>query len=401
MTIFLKNGIAILIGYLLGSILPAYLLCRIFKGIDIRRLGTGNPGTLNLRRSVGLRFAIPTAIYDTLKGIVALILARYLFDLSPEFSYLCALAAVLGHIFPFYLRFRGGQGAATSTGLLLYSLLTLTIKNKHFLFLLDFTTIIGTIILTFIITRKEDFLSITILPQFCFYLLHQFPFAVEHIVIILVAAYLIFLGIVNIIKFKLFHIDLIKFPQFKPVRTLLRPLAMSFPLLSFYLSKQQLLTLIGSVLALFFALDIIRITIMRKKSLAEITKLYKIQEERRISSMTIFLLGCFLSFLLFQSSIAILAIAFLIFGDLVAVLSGMAFGKHPLFGKSLEGSLGHLMASIVTGYIFHFYLDLPLFLIWIGSVTATIAELIPFGIDDNLSVPMLSGGVMTALIILS
>ena len=112
--------ISILIGYFLGGILPSYIFGKL-KGIDIREEGTKNAGTSNAFKVLGLKYAIPTALYDTLKGLLAMLVA---YSLGAPFIFvqLSGIATILGHVFPFYLQFRGGQGNATATGILLYYL---------------------------------------------------------------------------------------------------------------------------------------------------------------------------------------------------------------------------------------------------------------------------------------
>ena len=123
--------ICIIIGYLLGGILPAFIFGKI-KGIDIREEGTKNAGTANAFKVLGLSYAIPTALYDTLKGLLAMLIA-YSLNANFIFIQISGLAVIVGHVFPFYLNFRGGQGNATATGLLLYYLVNyLTISFNIF-----------------------------------------------------------------------------------------------------------------------------------------------------------------------------------------------------------------------------------------------------------------------------
>lgn len=111
--------ISIVVGYFCGCFQTAYIIGR-FNKIDIREHGSGNAGTTNTLRTLGKRAALLTFLGDALKGIVGVLLARYLFaPMSPSIdaNVLCLLAgfgAVLGHNFPFYLHFKGGKGIATT-----------------------------------------------------------------------------------------------------------------------------------------------------------------------------------------------------------------------------------------------------------------------------------------------
>jgi len=114
--------IAIVIGYLLGSFPSAYLAGRLRKGIDIRDVGSKNMGAMNVFYQVGPMEAVLVTLADLGKGIGAILLVRWLLGIS-EFELLTGLtgaAAILGHIFPVFLKFRGGKGAATAIGILIF-----------------------------------------------------------------------------------------------------------------------------------------------------------------------------------------------------------------------------------------------------------------------------------------
>lgn len=106
--------VAVLVSYLLGSIPAAAWVARS-RGIDIRKIGSGNSGATNVLRSLGKGPALVVAIFDILKGVLAVLLGRAL-GLDAPYAALCGLAAVLGHNFSPFLGFRGGKGVATSFG---------------------------------------------------------------------------------------------------------------------------------------------------------------------------------------------------------------------------------------------------------------------------------------------
>lgn len=113
-----------LVGYLLGSINFAIIICKRMAGFDIREKGSKNAGTTNVLRTVGKQAAAMTLICDILKGVVAVLLAMLAAsiwdDADPEaLKYLAGLMAIIGHTFPIYYGFRGGKGVATSLGVLL------------------------------------------------------------------------------------------------------------------------------------------------------------------------------------------------------------------------------------------------------------------------------------------
>lgn len=109
--------LAILVAYVLGSFPSAVLVSRAVAGVDIRTLGDGNMGARNTTRSLGWWPGIMVAILDFGKGAIAVSLARTL-GADPILQLLCGMAAVLGHDYPIWAHFRGGQGMATSLGVL-------------------------------------------------------------------------------------------------------------------------------------------------------------------------------------------------------------------------------------------------------------------------------------------
>jgi glycerol-3-phosphate acyltransferase PlsY len=106
----------ILASYLLGSAPTAYVLVRLLRGQDIRSLGSGNIGAANATRVLGIRWGLAVFAADAVKGCVPSLVAHALgWRSSPELL-LLPCAAFLGHIFPVYLRFKGGKGVATAFG---------------------------------------------------------------------------------------------------------------------------------------------------------------------------------------------------------------------------------------------------------------------------------------------
>jgi len=106
------------LAYLIGSLSFAILLSRLAGMPDPRAGGSGNPGATNMLRLAGKRLAICTLFGDLLKGLLPVLLAASL-DMSVQQQAWIGLAAVCGHLYPLYFRFRGGKGVATAAGALL------------------------------------------------------------------------------------------------------------------------------------------------------------------------------------------------------------------------------------------------------------------------------------------
>jgi len=117
--------INILLSYFIGSISGSMLLGKL-KGIDIRKMGSGNAGGTNAFRTVGALFALGVVSVDILKGVIAVLLISqlnfifiYSLGISHEIIQIsCAIAAVMGHVYPIYYNFKGGKGAGTLIGII-------------------------------------------------------------------------------------------------------------------------------------------------------------------------------------------------------------------------------------------------------------------------------------------
>jgi len=118
-----ENSIAFLLipfaAYLLGSIPFGLLLTKLFGGGDVRKSGSGNIGATNVARVVGPLAGVLTLVFDTAKGMAAVRLAGRFTGESATWMMIAALAVLLGHCFPVWLKFRGGKGVATALGVFL------------------------------------------------------------------------------------------------------------------------------------------------------------------------------------------------------------------------------------------------------------------------------------------
>lgn len=136
--------IAILLGYLLGSSSMTYYLGRL-QNIDVREHGSGNLGASNAAVTMGWGAAVLVAIHDIGKAILAVVLARWLFPGTAYPGELAGVACVIGHMYPFYLGFRGGKGLA--------SLIGLTIA-------LDIRVALGVVILLAVVTVLTNYIAL-------------------------------------------------------------------------------------------------------------------------------------------------------------------------------------------------------------------------------------------------
>jgi glycerol-3-phosphate acyltransferase PlsY len=107
-----------LFGYLVGSIPFSYFVART-QGVDLRTVGSGNTGASNVWRALGFRFFVVALILDILKGWLPTFLAYSVFDRTPTATIAVGVCAMLGHVYPVFMSFRGGKAVATSGGVML------------------------------------------------------------------------------------------------------------------------------------------------------------------------------------------------------------------------------------------------------------------------------------------
>ena len=115
----MQTVIAILIGYLFGCIQAAFILSKLVGKMDIREHGSGNAGASNITTIMGVKYGFIVGLVDVLKGLFAVLVIKWIYPGSPDLAYLSGIMAILGHIFPIYLKFKGGKGVSTSFGVAL------------------------------------------------------------------------------------------------------------------------------------------------------------------------------------------------------------------------------------------------------------------------------------------
>ena len=111
----MKLEIIIIFSYFLGSIPFGYLLTKIFLQKDIREIGSGNIGATNVLRTGNKYIGYATLLFDILKAIIPIIFVKFYYI---DYLYIASLCVFLGHVFPIWLKFKGGKGVATYVGIL-------------------------------------------------------------------------------------------------------------------------------------------------------------------------------------------------------------------------------------------------------------------------------------------
>jgi acyl phosphate:glycerol-3-phosphate acyltransferase len=111
--------ISALIGYALGCLQSAYIIGKLAGKIDIRQHGSNNAGASNVTTVLGWKYGIITALLDIGKAVLAVLIIRYVIPGEVSLEFVAGSFAIIGHVFPFFLKFKGGKGAASLIGMFL------------------------------------------------------------------------------------------------------------------------------------------------------------------------------------------------------------------------------------------------------------------------------------------
>ncbi|MFC1484247.1 glycerol-3-phosphate acyltransferase [Candidatus Neomarinimicrobiota bacterium] len=387
MEIVIRGALSLIIGYTLGSLLPAYFLARA-RGYDIREKGTGNPGLTNVVNIMGYPAAVGVALYDLLKAPLAIFLALTL-GVSEPVAYAAGFAAFIGHLFPFYLGFRGGEGLATLVSLGFYALGRLTVLDNRFAYIF-----VPTLILMFIIffslyktDRSAVPLALLIVPLLMNEVLLFFGVILHSIMFFIIGLFNIGHRIYKLLRATIQNMS--DDERKLLLRKWLRPFAAVFPIGIFF-SKPITIGVLATVLVFFSVIEVIRFF----HRFNRFPLPYKKTEESRISSMVVFLFSSLLILLFFPTNIASLAILFVIFGDLLAWCIGKTVGGKGFLDKTWSGVVGCLITCTTIAVLYNTLglITLPIGLL--GAITATAMEAAPV-VEDNFVMPTVSAIVMT------
>jgi dolichol kinase len=214
----------------------------------------------------------------------------------------------------------------------------------------------------------------------------------------LVIAHILLINVYNIVVKNVITFRPEVSENVRSLRSFLRPAALALPLLYMEYGRSAALYTIGLAIIVSLAVDVIRArgeeTVV--SSHRNLYFVYRLPESLHvhISSSTAFLIACFLTILFFDQRIALAAIVFLIFGDMFAKSFGLQYGRTRLLTKTVEGSLACLAACLMVSFFLAQAIEIsPLILVG-GAFCATLAELLPIGVNDNFTIPLFSGGGM-------
>jgi glycerol-3-phosphate acyltransferase PlsY len=386
------------IGYLIGTVNPGYIFGRIVKKVDLREVGTKNAGTSNTLKVLGIKFAVPTALYDIFKAVIAVIIAL-LMGLEPFWAQFSGFMTIIGHIFPFYLNFRGGRGVAAAIGMWLFYVGLYCFLNLIFFVMLIWFVLLATIFSY--ITRRFNLIPITSFSLMIFFVFIHYPEfnLIYNLWFTLIVAHIIIFTMIDFFTEVEIKIDNESFTGHK-WRIALRFGTIIFLFFYVFISRTVALICISLFALLFIVLDLLR---LRKeysresedeKSKTDI--LYRVKEKKKFSSISVYIVAYFITIVIFPKEIAIVAATFLIFGDTSSKFFGLAFGKHKILNKTVEGTLAYFGVVLISGYLLYEFLDISLWVIILGGISAPITELLTLDMNDNFTVPIISGAVMVA-----
>src|SRR3989338_3762702 len=336
----------LLCGYIVGSISPGYFFGKLIKKIDIRNYGKVNTGATNTYHVVGPVYGIVTGIIDFIKAPLVFYIADSFsgIGIGTDLAILIGLAAVFGHIFPFYLGFRGGRGVASLYGL--NAIILVPFNNFSFYSL---TLFIGTVFYSIVISQRPE------------------------------------------IKEALGE---------APARKFLKLGGLIFPLGLLIISQSTMAWIAGAGFSTMFSFDILRFMSPRlNERYLRLKSLAKHKELKRFSGYTLFFFSIFIIFAFFDKNIAILSTIAFIVGDIFAPF-GNVFSSKKLVGEKTWGGAGLVfLMAVVSGFFFKnlVLLALPAKIIVGSAFSATILDQMAFKIDDNILVPIGTAVILTLL----
>ncbi|MFX1275430.1 MAG: glycerol-3-phosphate acyltransferase [Promethearchaeota archaeon] len=390
--------LSIIIGYILGSILPAYIIGRM-KGIDIRTVGTKNAGTSNVYHVLGVKYAVMTGFYDFFKGLLAIWIA-YLLQANLMIMQIAGYAAIIGHIFPFYIKFKGGQGLATSMALLITYIINFALYD---LIILVFMLYVLVILITFRQACKvSNLLAILIYPLIGYAIWYYYPYYPANQFIIftwIILGYIIVMAFYNINQFNEIKIK----DELKKVwwKLFLNPSLIILLILYFYLPLLTLIIL-GSSSIIILLIDFNKYLNKNNEGaiLRKIIPYLKESNERKHLEIALILLSIFLTMIIFNFiniRIVIAGIAFTLISIPISKFFEVTFGKRKLFLKTLEGFMGFIISILIVSFFLYTILDLSLLILLISGLSVAFFNTLPIKGNDYLKTSLLCSLLLAIL----
>lgn len=332
--------------------------------------------------------AVARLIAEVVKGAALYILCSLLFGLYDWHLAFSFAAYAAGRRFPVYPRLRGVPAVEAGAAFMLSILIGSAVSGD---FPLEILGLAAAVAAALSITRRWQIPMLAV----SFLIGIIYPLAegdrVITLPVVLLSVYLFGEALFSMVREKIFSFR--ANGEMKIWRMVARPFALLFVLIDIFGNRRVLLFVIGVVALIFIIMDFVRLS--TKKS---VRAMFKKKEANRFSSMTLFLVSAFLTFLLFPSTIPYVSLICITFGDFFSKIIGISFGTIKLYkSRTLQGTLGFLAGSLIFNTIASAIFAIPVIFIVIGSTIAAITELFSETIDDNFSVSIVTGGVLSAL----
>lgn len=315
----------------------------MIKGIDIRKYGPNrNTGATNTYHVVGPVWGVFAGLFDFLKAPFAYYLAVS-GGLSPDFAILIGLSAVAGHVFPFYLGFRGGRGVAS-----LYGLLAASLFFTNSLFAL--TLFIGTVAYAISVSQRPEIRKLLAETK---------------------------------------------------VRKFLKLAGLALPIGFLTISEIFFLNLVLALFVLSLAVDLLRFIFPAfNRRYLGLRMVAKIKEAKRFSGYTLFLLSSFLLFRFFPREIAAVSLTFFIVGDVFAPFGQVFMAKEILRGKTWGGAFLVFILAFIAGLFLRSLasVSFPLDTVALAAFLTALLDQFSFLLDDNILAPLGTAILLTILI---
>ena len=158
----------------------------------------------------------------------------------------------------------------------------------------------------------------------------------------------------------------------------------------FFFVKEKAILIIGFLTCFMITAELLRMNVSSIRNLFSkvFGKLLRMHEYKKITASTWLFIGAFFTILFFPKEVAVISLLFMSVGDSCAALVGKKWGKIKIFDKTLEGSVAFLSSAIFISLL---YREIPYYSSFVGAFFATIAELLPLPLNDNLTIPLITG----------
>jgi len=158
----------------------------------------------------------------------------------------------------------------------------------------------------------------------------------------------------------------------------------------FFFVKEKAILIIGFLTCFMITVELLRMNVSFIRNLFSnvFGKLLRMHEYKKITASTWLFIGAFFTILFFPKEVAVISLLFMSVGDSCAALVGKKWGKIKIFDKTLEGSFAFLSSAIFISLL---YREIPYYSSFVGAFFATIAELLPLPLNDNLTIPLITG----------